>query len=402
MSCILFVDGAASALPILQPMRDPHRESWQTLSAESGERALELLDQHRVDIVVTGMRMSGMDGADFLARVKEMDASIGRLVLSGQSDEEAALRTTSVAHRYLLKPCGDGLLSSVLQRMLMLRNVMGDSSLGALVGELGALPSLSEHVRALVDECSRPDADIQFAASVVERDPAMAAKILQLVNSAFFGLLRDVHSIRDAVTLLGLKTVTTLALSTYAFSAFEATDLHPVARRAASTSLNVATLARDFANALGFERDGCDDAFQAGLLHDVGLLALAVRRPMDFQRCVEASMEAPWKRHEFERQILGGHHGAIGGHLLGLWGLSEVVVEAVSFHHEVTLSADEPKGIDFCVFMANLVDALGADVDLGAVHPELQEDESALMILERVRQDLSPADERPSGKGVGS
>jgi HD-like signal output (HDOD) protein len=372
-------------------MRDPHREVWQTLSAESGEEALELLDQHRVDVVVTGMRMPGMDGVDFLARVKEKDPSIGRLVLSAQSDEEAALRATSVAHRYLLKPCGAGLLSSVLQGMLMLRDMMGDSRLGELVGELGALPSLSEHVRALVDECARPNADIQFAATVIERDPAMSAKILQLVNSAFFGLPREVHSIRSAVTLLGLKTVTTLALSTYAFAAFEASDLHPVARRAASTSMDVATMARDFANALGFERDECDDAFQAGLLHDVGILALAVRRPMEFQCCVEASAEAPWKRHEFEEQILGGHHGAIGGYLLGLWGLSEMVVEAVSFHHEVALNVGESKGIGFCVFMANLVDEFGADVDLGAVHPELQADESALMLLERVRQDLSPA-----------
>jgi HD-like signal output (HDOD) protein len=178
------------------------------------------------------------------------------------------------------------------------------------------LPSLPRIYGDLTAALESPNCGSAEIAAVVCRDPALAAKILQLVNSSFFGLPRDVTSLPEAVAYLGVTTVRSLVLSTEAMSLFRPAaraaglDVDGLAVRAVATAAAAARLAAP---------GNRTDAFTAGLLSDVGLLLLAAKAPELLRR---------------DEGELGFRHGGLGAYLLGLWGLAPAIVEAVAFHHE--------------------------------------------------------------------
>lgn len=162
----------------------------------------------------------------------------------------------------------------------------------------------------------------------------MTAKILQMVNSAFFGLRRQISSPADAASLLGLDTVMTLVLTTQIFSQFKQVELRGFsADELYAHSLRVAVLAKQIAQAQGADAQLFNDAFTAGMLHDVGHLVLAVNQPQRYGQLLDLGRSGELPFDVCERQVFGGSHAEIGAYLLGLWGLPNSIVEAVAFHH---------------------------------------------------------------------
>jgi HD-like signal output (HDOD) protein len=165
-------------------------------------------------------------------------------------------------------------------------------------------------------------------------DMSMTAKMLQLVNSAFFGLRRHVSSPGEAVKLLGLDTIKALVLSMQIFSHFDHQQEGAFALDILwQHSLATSTCAKRIAQEEQQDRQVVDHAFMAGLLHDVGTLILAANLP-DLYRAARVQAQAHgttvW---EAERALLGTTHAEIGAYLLGLWGLPDPIVEALAFHH---------------------------------------------------------------------
>jgi HD-like signal output (HDOD) protein len=203
-----------------------------------------------------------------------------------------------------------------LGRTLALRELLADERLRALAGSVDGLPSLPRIYGDLTAALESPNCGATEIAAVVCRDPALAAKILQLVNSSFFGLPRQVTALPQAVAYLGVATLRSLVLSTEAMSLFRPAaraarlDVDALSDRAVATATEAARLAAQ-------EHRG--DAFTAGLLSDVGLLLLAAKAPDLLCR---------------DEAELGFTHGGLGAYLLGLWGLAPGIVEAVAFHHE--------------------------------------------------------------------
>lgn len=107
---VLFVDDEQEVLEGLRNLLRRNRHEWDMVFALGGYEALAELSRGTVDVVVTDMRMPGMDGAQLLAQVKTVSPSTARLVLSGHAEKEAILRALPVAHQFLSKPCGGGTL----------------------------------------------------------------------------------------------------------------------------------------------------------------------------------------------------------------------------------------------------------------------------------------------------
>ena len=181
--------------------------------------------------------------------------------------------------------------------------------------------------RALAD----PNSDSCKVAAIIQKDPAVSAKVLQVCNSAFFRLPRRVAGIQQAVSYLGMSTVRSMVLSAELFKPAKtlcaALDLAQLQRHA----LSVAAIARS----LAAETPWADDAFLAGLLHDVGLLLLGRYFEEEMQRALEATRSG-MPLAEAELKFVGVEHGTAGAYLLGLWGIPFEIVEAVAYHDEPT------------------------------------------------------------------
>ena len=312
---ILFVDDEQRILDGLRRLLRDKRTEWDMVFVDGGAKALEQLRASSFDIVVTDMRMPGMDGAVLLSHVKEEFPDVVRLVLSGYSDPEATMRAVPVCHQFLNKPCDVTVLKETIARTCALRALLAAPPLQSIVGEMGQLPSLPRVYADLTKALGDPDVSLASVTRIVEQDMAMCAKVLQLANSAFFALPHSVSSVQAAIGTLGTATLRDLVLSVEVFRTFEnrvdkSFSLEAMHRHSLCSAAIAKRLLSDARKR--------EDAFAAALLHDIGLLVLATIPP---------------QARDLVAQTPGVHHEEIGAYLLGLWGLPYSVVEAVANHH---------------------------------------------------------------------
>ncbi len=297
--------------------------------ATGGEAAIVECERAPFDVVVSDMRMPRMDGAALLEHIKEHYPSTVRIVLSGHAERQAVLRALSVAHQYLCKPCDADSLRSVIARACALQGLMAQPELRAIVGRVQKLPSVPKMYRDLTEILTHDAPAIAEVAQVIEQDPAMCLKILQVVNSAFFGLPRRVTAIREAIMFLGIEPLKALVLVTQIFPAAEGTD---GASRAITSIQEHSILVARVAKALIPASQ--DDAFMASMLHDIGQLILSLAEKNRMDKIAEAVRKDCVALHVAERENLGVTHADVGAYVLGTWGLPFGVVEAVAGHHE--------------------------------------------------------------------
>ena len=220
MKRILFVDDESRVLDGLRRMLYAERKRWDMEFALGGEAALQACEVEAFDVVVSDMRMPGMDGATLLGHIRDRYPSSARVILSGYAEPALSTRAVSVAHRFLAKPCNASELQSIIERLCALQDLLCAPEMRRIVGTIGQLPSLSITYTSLTQAVRDPDASVDKVADIIEQDVAMAAKVLQLVNSAFFGLARRVTTLQTAVGYLGVETIKNLALASEAFRVF--------------------------------------------------------------------------------------------------------------------------------------------------------------------------------------
>lgn len=334
MRRVLFVDDEPKILEGLQRMLRSMRHEWEMEFAQDGPSALETLKSRHFDVVVTDMRMPGMDGPMLLSQVRALHPQIVRIVLSGHSDHELILSSVGPAHQYLSKPCDPELLKQTVSRACALSDLLSNATLTLLVSQMQSLPSLPSIYMQLMKEVEAADPSIKKIGEIICKDPGMTAKILQMVNSAFFGLRRHISNPTDAVSLLGLDTIKSLVLSIQIFSQFSSTRIPGFSLTDLwDHNAAVGDLAKKIAKAEKQSPRVVDDSFAAGLLHECGKLILAARLPKEYGEMLSLASEECLPAFEAERKVFGATHPEVGAYLLGLWGLPDSIVEAVAFHH---------------------------------------------------------------------
>ncbi|MBI5092305.1 MAG: HDOD domain-containing protein [Candidatus Hydrogenedentes bacterium] len=335
MKRILFVDDEPNVLEGLQRMLYPLQNEWKMAFASSGSRALETLEQSRFDVVVSDMRMPGMDGAQLLAEVKKRYPDILRFVLSGQSATDLVYRAVGDAHQFLSKPCKPKLLKECVDKAFALRELLASDSLKAVVARIRSLPPVPHVYAKLCEALKSSEYSIADVGRVIEMDLAMTAKILQVANSAFFGLRRQVATATQAASLLGLNTINALVLTTGLFAPIEGSKLPRGFSINAlwEHSMIVGWYARSVCLAENTSSELAGDAYTAGLLHDTGKLVLASAYTEEYAHVYDHSVVNAIPLHDAEKQVLGCTHAEVGAYLLGIWGLPHAIIESVAYHH---------------------------------------------------------------------
>jgi len=312
--------------------------------------ALETVRKASIDAIVCDMHMRTSDGPQLLGTLKEDYPDLVRITLANPAEMDSIFAALPISHQILSKPLDADALCNVIERTFRLRELLTDS-LRKRIGSVEQLPSVPAVYQELMGAMAHSDISAQKVARIIEKDAAMAAKTLQLVNSTCFGLKRTITSIDQAVAHLGMDLIKNLSLTVHVFAALERTSLRLGFSFDAEQEHSVLT-AR-IARRLLSNRRQAQDAFTAALLHDIGNLVLAVCIPEKFKKAFLTCQTTGRPSHEVEGELLGVTHAEVGAYLLGLWGLPFPIVEAVAYHHNPTSALERSFDLPTAVSLAN-------------------------------------------------
>lgn len=322
-----FADAHRRALRTVRP-------EWTIVLATSASAAIAALEAEPTDVLIAELRTSPADGVALCETVRDRWPSTVRIALSEYAERNVALRLERCVHRFLHTPCDTYLLATVIERSSALRAVVTDAAVLAAIGGLEAIPRPPVTVRALEKVLADPDAGVISVAAVISRDAALTARLLRVVNSSYFGAGRQVTRVDVAVNFMGVTLVRAIALVDGATRSFRVLpdvldldewNLHAVRVAATARDITLAVCPND--------RPLADEAFLAGLLHDVGQVVLAGVAPQVWQQLERQALAEQVPLQEVEQRHGRVSHAVVGAYLISLWGLPSSVVEAVAHHH---------------------------------------------------------------------
>lgn len=315
---VLFVDDELGFLQILQEVFRTSEPDWVVSCAASGQQALEQMKITRFDVVIADLQMPGMDGAHLLEKVKDVQPHTMRFILSGSLDRDEVIRLALPTHQCFVKPVDFDLLRRTIRRISALRDLLGNDVLKRLVAQCSLLPTVPTLYMELAKELQSVNASMERVEGVVSKDPAVTAKILQLVNSSFFGLARKIESIGEAVNYVGLQIIKALVLTVPVYSRFDGVRVRDYSPTAIwEHCWRTGVLARAIAVEEKQSPALCEEAFLAGLLHDLGKMVLVANLSSLCREATAASQRGKISMHQAEREIFGCTHAMVAAYLLG-------------------------------------------------------------------------------------
>jgi HD-like signal output (HDOD) protein len=353
---ILFVDDDPMILQGLQRVLRPMRDDWDTAFVDGGDKALEAMAKQAFDVVVTDMRMPVMNGAQLLKEIQRRYPMTIRLILSGHADADLVSQCLGVAHQYLSKPCDPEELKAVVREACQVGESPISDKVKILLGSIDNLPSAPHMFLELEQALADPTCTTDRLGDIIQVDMGMTAKVLKIVNSAFFGLRRTIVTPHEAVAFLGIETVKLLVLVNSIFERAE-----PLETRHLSLddlwrhTLMCANGAKAITLAEGASRQEADQVFAGGILEDVGILVLASHFPEAYDRAAEVLLAEQVPLTTVEQEAFGVTHAEVGGYLLGLWGLPAQVLRTVSLHHSPHLMLAPGTSPEMAVYAADIL-----------------------------------------------
>jgi HD-like signal output (HDOD) protein len=356
MKRVLFVDDEERVLQGLGRMLRPMRDTWAMRFAHGGEEALALLAEASTDVLVTDMRMPGMDGAELLSQVRRRFPHTVRIILSGQASREAILHSVRIAHRQLAKPCDAEVLKANVAQACALRELLRDDDMAAMISQVESVPSLPAVYAQLEAELRAPQPSLLRVSEIIRQDLGMMVNLLKIAYSPLFGIQGRVTDPVQAVNLLGLETIQDLMDTAGVFSMYDPEAIRPsFLEHLWAHSQATGVLARTIAEQEHAEERVVEESALAGLLHDVGKLLLGTCRSQAYEEVLTRVGPRLQECQEVERTTFHTTHAEVGALLLGLWGLPPTVVEAVAWHHQPSGSSTTAFGPLTAVHVANVL-----------------------------------------------
>jgi HD-like signal output (HDOD) protein/CheY-like chemotaxis protein len=355
VNVIYFVDDEQSVLDGLRRMLRDLRKEWRMEFFTCARKALAAMQNVPPDVVVSDMRMPGMDGVELLAQVQKRYPSGIRMVLSGHAEFDAISRVMSSAHQVMSKPCEAEHLRAVLKNAGILCRQLVDPSLAKAIAGLGSLPSIPTVLQELIDTLQRSEVDQRVVAAMIERDPALSVRVLQVANSGFFASRTRIDSISQAVVMLGAEMLKNLVIQVKIVEAFPSTNSSFSLEQFSGRLALITKLAR----AIAPPHVRVDDVRNLAMTADVGQMVLAARLPDRYEAVLQECQLRQRSIVAIEEELLGANHASVGAYLMGLWGMDPAIVTQIGQHH-TPLGSGENEPLLVAVHMAEcLVDSDG-------------------------------------------
>ena len=286
---------------------------WDVLCLDDEGEILARMKYYDCQVLVVVAHQQPYRALELLKKVADQRPGIVRILITGHLTPASSARALEVAHQTLPDSAGGHEISTAIEYALKIDGLVNKSSIRDYISGLGRLPTLPTVYRELNEALNSDVADAKNIASIIEQDPAIAAKIMQLVNSALFGLRRQISRIDEAVTIIGVRMIRDLLLATHLFSryrqrdswtAFSFSKLH-------QRSMLVARLAQQIGADAGLDRNQQGQAFLAGLLHDFGISVLANKDPEAYQTLMDEAVRLGQPMYAMEKMRLGLTHASL-------------------------------------------------------------------------------------------
>jgi putative nucleotidyltransferase with HDIG domain len=327
---------------------------FDIINCTSTDEALAALANSSVDVLITDLSMPQKDGSVLLKEVAARHPYVLRFALSGEAKPTVMMEASRLAHQYFSKPADSSLIKQAIVEMIAKLDEIQDPDVVKTLAKLEEMPSrqasLAEFLRLLTSPSSRVEEIVEG----LKNDPALSARILKVANSPYFGRAGSIASLEDAVGLLGVDMITSMAATHKVFAAAPlAPGCHLNLDQLWEHCVHVSFLARRVGRYVGVPTETIREAATAALLHDIGKLVVAYARPMGFNTCLERAATERSPLWFAECAFFGNHHGDIGGCLLRLWGLPAGIVDAVSLHHTPHKGGEETANATTLVHIAD-------------------------------------------------
>ena len=278
-----------------------------------------------------------------------------RVILCNTNDRAEVARWSATGANPISQSTDAANLAANISRIARVQEWMADAGIKKLLALCKKLPAMPKLYAQVSKELSSPNGSIDVVAQLIAQDPVMTAKILQVVNSAFFALGRQVSEPSDAVMFLGAERTRSLILLAGVFTQFEGVGCPGFTpEQIWNHSLQVGALARNVTMAETRNAKTAEAAFTAGLIHDMGKLILAANVPAMCNSIEQLHISKRLSQREAEMQVLGTTHAELAACLLGTWALPLPVLEAVAWHHHPTRSDDKGFTLLTAVHAANV------------------------------------------------
>jgi putative nucleotidyltransferase with HDIG domain len=371
---LLFVEGDAVASRDLSRLLEPLRDQWDMVFTANPAEALAALEREPFDAVVAALGLTGMTGVGFLNdAVKHRPQTLRFIRCTPQERKDLKGFVGTAPQHFSTELDAEG-AQLVIKRAFLVDDWFTHEAIKTLLAKLHKMPTLPTLYTQILHELQAPDVAIDSVARLIAKDPVMTAKMLQLVNSAYFALPREVTDPVEAVMFLGAERTRSLILLAKVFSQFdkhqcEGFHLEELWRH----SLAVGSYAHLICQTERKDTRLADQAFTAGLLHDIGKLLLAGNLPEPYGRVLDQAQRRKLPPVTVEAEVFGATHAELGACLLGTWGLPLGILEAIAWHHRPTLSEDKEFSLLTAVHAANAIDhekrAEAADILVSRMDP---------------------------------
>lgn len=354
---ILLVDEDILILKALKRSLRQFNDQWTVSYAQNPHEALEKLELGSIDVLITEVHLSTADGEHFLRSFLIKHPNAARIILTGYTAADAIFKFAGLAHQLLAKPWSDRTLIETIQRADLISRMLSDKKLKRTLNMIENFPSIPSVYLELSQKLKAGEPSLQEIGEIVIRDPSLVIKLLQIVNSPYYGLPMPVTDPQKAVALLGLDVVKGFVLTSGLFNQYEKKKIANFKIDALwQHSLKTANIVRQIAKNERLDKEISEASFIASLLHDVGKIIVASNFPDEFKEICRRSESEGAPYWHIEQQVLGATHAEIGAYILGLWGLPLAVIQAVHEHHHPELSG--PAGINqtTLVHIANAIE----------------------------------------------
>lgn len=353
---ILIIDEDPKALQDYRDALAPKSGQWTVDYAPCVDEGLRAAQEDKPDVVIAALSIADGHGADILTRFEKIAPDAQRFITATEEDKPKLESTFGSSFQFLPSPCPPARLITEIQRCVAIDNWLGNDRIKKLISKMGEFPSLPPIYLKVVNALNSRDASADAIAQAIAGDLAISAKVLQTVNSSFYGFDEKISNISQAVNILGIDCVKNLVLAIQVFNKMGRTaEQKAITDQLWHHSMSVAVAARRIVAYETKDDKAAEEAYSAGLMHDIGKLVLLNAVPKQFAAARELSNEISIPLKEAEDQVIGCNHAETGAYLLARWGMPANLTEAVALHHEPVNSFGKSFSALAAVHIANAI-----------------------------------------------
>ncbi len=348
---VLLLDSQPFRLEVWTELLDPALFDWQLIDPmeEGLPGSLE-----RYDAVVISGRIESCKLPEWVSQIRTGAGEAIRILAVDELSEPTDLAMLESVHQIVNLDARDDRLGTAVIRAISFRDLLNRHRTRAAVSCLDALPSIPRVYHDFINAASSEAVDYAVLAEIIEQDVALTARILQIVNSAYFAFPTDVSSIKHAISVVGMEMLSALVTATTLFRALDRPEYSSFLERLWVHGRTVSALAMRLGRLNHpMSRDQAAELAKTGLLHDIGYLVILRYMP-DFIGIIDENDSTnPLKRCALERSLIGASHAELGAYLLSLWSIGEDTARATAIHHSIEKVAASECPIAESIFVAD-------------------------------------------------